>query len=272
MRKYLLIFAALLFTASVFAQAQTSTASWKLKRIGVFLGQDQDMLSTMNHGYFLSSLRNEPGFDFSNINATEAHTYSMLCENPHLRLNMVFQNQKHPNLELGASVVGIFDRIDEIHYATPNTAWGDPDRQQLRFTQYGNEIALESTLGYRLQAGPFALTGIVGANGGYHFGNYLDIQGQNITICDNTIGFRDNSDGVASEPCETIEHLYESGTQRNGFSVRAFAELNASFVILRRVEIGGMFRRGLGVRTINGGKATGTNLHSGGLYMRWTLR
>lgn len=242
---------------------------WKLKRVGVHLGQDQDMLSVMDYDYFISSLRTSPGFDFSDIGATERHTYSMLCENPHLRLNAGFQHAAIPELELGLSLVGIFNRIDEVVYATPGTNYWDEDRQELSFTQFGNEIAFEPTLSYRLQKGAWALTGVLGGNVGYHFGNWLDIQGRNITICEDVVSFRE---GIDEPECETIDYLYESGQQRNGFSGRLFAEFQASFTIARRMEMGMMFRRGVGFRTVNQSPTVGTNLHSGGVFMKWTLR
>ena len=243
--------------------------NWKLKRVGVHIGQDQDMLSVMNYDYFIGSLRNSPGFDFSDIGATEQHTYSMLCENPHLRLNANFQHANIRELELGFSLVGIFDRIDEVVYATPGTNYWDEDRQELSFTQYGSEIAIEPTLSYRLQKGAWALTGVLGGNAGYHFNNWLSINGRNITICENTVSFRE---GIDEPDCETLDYLYESGAQRNGFSGRLFAEAQASFTIARRFEMGFMLRRGVGLRTVNGSGAVGTNLHSGGVFMKWVLR
>lgn len=262
----LLFLSAFLFTL----QAQSFIGKqWNLKRVGVHLGQDQDMLSVMDYSYFLGSLRNQPGFDFSDIGATEQHTYSMLCENPHLRLNANFQHAAFPEIEMGLSLVGIFNRIDEVVYATPGTNYWDEDRQELSFTQYGNEIAIEPTLSYRSQKGAWALTGVVGTNLGYHFGNWLNINGRNITICENTVGFRE---GIDEPDCETIDYLYESGAQRNGFSARMFAEIQGSFTIARRFEMGMMLRRGIGFRTVNQSPTVGTNLHSGGVFMRWTLR
>lgn len=270
MNKTLLLFFSLLIFGTATAQDSFfSKYNWKLKRVGAFFGQDQDMLTTMNSDYFLASLRDAPDRNFSNLNATERHTYSMLCENPHLRLTAMFQNQRYPNIEAGLSLVGIFNRIDEIEYATPGLSYGDPDRQSLRFTQYGNEVAIEPTLGYRLQNGAWALSGVLGVNAGYHFANDLSIYGQNITICGDDVTFRD---GMDDTNCETLDYYSEYGVQSNGASLRAFAEINGSFTILRRLEMGVMLRRGAGVRLTNNAPAVGTNLHSGGFFMRWVLR
>ena len=110
---------------------------------------------------------------------------------------------------------------------------------------------------------------MLGANAGYHFSNWLDITGYNITICEDVVGFRE---GMDAPECETIDYLSAYGEQRNGFSGRVFAEFQASFTLLRRFEMGMMFRRGLGFRTVNQSPTVGTNLHSGGVFMRWTLR
>lgn len=271
MRQLLLSLCCLfLFTAATAQTSFFSKYNWKLKRVGAFMGQDQDMLNTMNHDYFLSSLRNTTDFNFSDINATERHAYSMLCENPHFRLNATFQNQQYPNIEAGISLVGIFARIDEVEYATPGSHLWSEDRQSLRFTQYGNELAIEPTLSYRSQRGAWALSGTLGVNAGYTFANTLDIYGQNITICDNNVTFRDELQDDTN--CETIAYLYEYGTQSNGASMRAFAEIDASFTIRQRLEMGMMVRRGQGVRFTNNAPTVGTNLHSGGVYMRWVIR
>lgn len=252
------------------AQQVWNGRNWKLKRIGVAIGQDQDMLTDMSHDYFLDNLRDATNYDFSNINATERHTYSMLCENPHLRLNMSFQNQKHPEIEFGMNIVGIFNRIDEVVYTTPGSSPWSYGSESLRFTQYGNEIAIEPTLSYRRQRGAFALTGTIGTNAGYTFGNTLDIDGYNLTICDNAVTFR--TDDGAHDNCETIEYLNEYEYQRNGVALRTFAQLDASFEIAKRLEMGMTVRRGLGVRINPDAPNTTTNLHSAGVFMRWVLR
>ncbi|GAB5554769.1 MAG: hypothetical protein Sapg2KO_43600 [Saprospiraceae bacterium] len=244
--------------------------NWQLKRIGVYMGEDQDRLSSMDHTAFVNTMRQRPDFDFSNIGVTESYTYSMICENPNLRLNMNFQHQEHSQLELGLSVSGIFDRIDEVVYATPNTYYSDENYQELRFTQIGNEIAIEPTLGFRSQKGAFALTGIIGVNAGYHFGNTLGIYGYNINACEESIRFR--NENTSNTDCTTMGDLEAYGSQRNGISARMFAELDASFVIAKRIEMGVMFRRGAGLRFVNQGTTSTTDLHAAGVFMKWVLR
>lgn len=274
MKKLLTI---LLATALVFGlSAQNGTfwngKAWKLKRVGAFGGQDQDMLGNMSHEYFLSSITSNLDFDYASLNTTDRHTYSMLCENPHFRLNAVFQNQYHENLEFGISLVGIFNRIDEIVYTTPGTDPWNWQAEQLRFTQYGSEIAIEPTLGFRRQRGAFALTGILGTNVGYHFDNYLRIDGQNLTVCEDVVSFRDESGTGITTDCETIPYLSESSVQSGGLAMRAFAEINASFVLFKRFEMGTLLRRGVGLRLNNNAPNTTTDLHSFGFFTRWTLK
>ncbi|MEM1216801.1 MAG: hypothetical protein AAGJ82_13990, partial [Bacteroidota bacterium] len=244
---------------------------WKLKRVGAFGGQDQDMIGDMSHDFFLSSITSNLDFDYANLNTTERHTYSMLCENPHFRLNAVFQNQYLENLEFGLSLVGIFNRIDEIVYVTPGSDPWDYGAQQLRFTQYGHELGIEPTLGYRSQRGAFALTGIVGTNVGYTFGNNLAISGNNLLVCDDVVSFRDGDQSLSPD-CETIDYLYDYSDQGNGIALRGFAEINASFTLFKRVEMGTMLRRGLGVRLNHDAPNTTTNLHSFGFFTRWVLK
>lgn len=234
---------------------------FQLKKVGASIGQDQDMLGDMSAAYFIStaqsgSLQN----DYSQLDLLPSDTYSMICENPHLRLNATWESIALPRLELGTNLLLITGRIDAMEFRSPDAA------TYLNVQQYSNEIAVEPTLGYRLGNGPFHITGIIGANVGYHWGE-LNMYG-NVQVCDdNTVKFRD----AAGTNC-SVDYIDEYVPTTTGMSTRVFAEAKFSFQIARRVELGAHLRRGAGFRFAENAATQNTTLHSGGVSMAWVLR
>lgn len=235
---------------------------FKLKKVGASIGQDQDMLGEMSASYFLSTARDgDLQNDYSQMDLLPSDTYSMICENPHLRLNATWEHERFSNLEFGTNLLLITGRIDAMEFRNEDYS------NYLVIDQYSNEIAFEPTLGWRMGKGPFNLTAIVGGNVGYHWGN-MDIYG-NVEVCEgNTVKFR-NADGGSA--CE-IRNVNDYAQTTSGISTRVFAEAKASFQLFRRMELGMHIRRGVGVRMAGGAATQSTTLHSGGVSMAWVLR
>ena len=234
------------------------------------MGQDQDLLSTMSPDYFLQTTRSQSQYDYSSLEQLDKqYVYSMVCENPHLRLGVNMQHRRLPQLELSLNMLGIFNRIDEVAFATPDKYWGDEDFQYLSMSVYTNEIGIEPALSDRLQGGAFALIGSVGANAAYIFDGTLDIYGHNLNIAENRLAFRDDGtpNGSQVEP-----YIDEYLTMRNGFSTRAFASLGGSITFLKRLELGAQLTYGLGKRFINLADPVNTELRSFSFRAAWVLR
>lgn len=255
----------LLAAMPLLVNAQTN---WKIKRIGAAFGKDQDMLHAMSYRYFLKTTADETQYDYSGMQLTEDYVYSMLCENPHLRAGITLQNAALPRVEWSFNGVYMENRVDEVAYSTPGGDWGHSGFQHLSFQQITNELALESVLSYRLQSGGWFLTGSLGGNMGYIFGGNMSINGSNINVNNNQIGFRDPSDSSPSSG----QYIYEDVAIRDGASVRAFAQLSGGFMLFKRIELGLDIRYGTGLRMIISAPTIGTELHSFGFRAGWVLR
>jgi hypothetical protein len=258
---YFLAICCLLLTTSTMSAQRLGIGGFKLKKVGFAIGQDQDMLGDMSAKYFIStaqegSLNN----DYSQLDLLPSDTYSMICENPHLRLNATWESVKHPQLELGTNLVLITGRIDAMEFRSSE------GEAYLYVDQYSNEVVLEPTLGYRLGKGAFNITGTIGGNLGYHWGD-LNLHGR-AQVCEgNTVKFR----GQDGSNCN-LESVYDNAPLTKGLSTRLYAEAKFSFQVARRVELGMHLRRGAGLRFAGGASTQSTTLHSGGLSMAWVLR
>ena len=260
----------LLFALSVFQLTNAQVLSqWRISGVQASFGQDRDMIHSMNHEYFMQTIKGNTQYDYADLNLDKSYAYSMLCENPHLRLALNLDHQSIPKLGMSLSMVGIFNRVDGINYGTPGKSWGDEGYQDLDLDMYTNEIAIEPALSYRLIDGKFSLTGGAGVNAGYVFGGNLNVSGYNLEADNGSLRFNDDgSDLPQYEDTWTYEHL----DMRNGFSTRAFVSLAASVTLFQRVELGVNYRHGVGVRMINGADAIGTELSSHGIFAAWKLR
>ena len=265
MKKLLFLLSALFVLTSMQAQF---LSNWSLKRINAAAGQDRDLLERMDHEYFVGTAQDTPDWDYSNLNVDKRYVQSMVCENPHFRLGVNLQHRAMPRLELGFNLVGIFNRIDAMSFATPDSDWNDPNHQWLNIDLYTDELGLESTLSYRLEKSGFALIGSVGANAGYVYNGYLYISGGNLDYDENNLSFTDDGSSTNNEGTWVSESL----TTRNGFSTRAFVGLNGSITLFHRVEIGGGFHYGIGQRFIHQSDPLRTTLHSFNFRAAWVLR
>lgn len=258
---FLFIACCVLFAGTSLEAQRLGIGGFKLKKIGGSFGQDQDMLGDMSANYFISTAQEgELERDYSQLNLDPSYVSSMICENPHLRLNLTWEHEQLSNLEFGTNLVLITGRIDEMSFRTPDY------ENHLRISQYSNEIVFEPTLGWRLGHGAFNLTGIIGGNLGYHWGD-MSLYGD-VTDCGDGIKLRSGDD---LNGCESIR-VYENAAISTGISTRLFAEAKASFQIARRLEMGLHIRRGAGLRLAGGTRTQTTTLHSGGVSMAWVLR
>lgn len=259
---FLFVVCCLLCAGASLEAQRLGIGGFKLKKFGASIGQDQDMLGDMSANYFISTAREGTlEQDYSQLNLDPSYVSSMICENPHLRLNLTWENEQISNLEFGTNLVLITGRIDQMSFRTPDY------ENHLRISQYSNEVVLEPTLGWRMGRGAFNLTGIVGANLGYHWGDMI-LYGD-VTRCgDDGIKLRS---GDMAAGCESIR-VYENAPISQGISTRLFAEAKASFQIARRLEMGVHIRRGAGLRMAGGARTQTTALHSGGVSMAWVLR
>lgn len=258
MKKLMLFIALISFTCTFHADAQM-----KVKKFGIALGQDWDMLPGLSAESLLAktneSLSDEitPLFDLSN-----GYQYSSACDNPNIRLSLVLEPQFCNNIELHTSGVFIFNRMDAV-YLYDNS---DRGYRNLSIISHGNEIDLEGVLIKKVPVLGFLnwkfmnLYGGIGANAGYQFGNYLSVWG---------------SDGEYSTGrwgnARDSNYIGESTNVNDGISARVFAQAGFGITIMRRIELGLEGRYGAGFRHYFATDTDFTNLHSVAFTMKYVL-
>lgn len=253
------LLAALCTFAFVFqADAQTN-----IKKFGISLGQDWDMLPGLSaetiakktNGRLSQDL--EPFFDLSN-----SSQYSSACDNPNLRLSLVFEPTRWKNVELHTSGVFIFNRMDAV-YLYDND---DNGYSNLNIILYGNEIDAEAVLLKRVPVlslfnqKNLNLYGGIGSNMGYQFGNYIAIRGQNSAFTPGRQGnFRDGT------------YISDYTDVTDGVSARVFAQAGLGLTLFNRLELGFEARYGAGLRHNFSTNTDFTNLHSIAVNMKYVL-
>jgi len=238
-------------------------AQMKVKKFGISLGQDWDMLPGLSTETLLAKtdgrLANDlsPFFDIDN-----SYQYSSACDNPNVRLSLVFEPQRWSNVELHTSGVFIFNRMDAVYLYD----YDDSGYRHLDIVSHGNEIDVEGVLLKRVPVLGFLnwkainLYGGVGANVGYQFGNYLSVWGSDSEYDPGRWGnFEDTN--------------YISGYNdvNDGISARVFAQAGFGITILRRIEVGFEGRYGAGLRHYFATDTDFTNLHSVAFNMKYVL-
>ena len=116
MKRILYLSFLFLFSIHLSAQKSINLFGMKVKHIGASIGLDQDMLKNMDHTYLISSARGNTSA-FSDLEFGKQDMESMNCENPHVRIDVSLLPQGVKNLELRLALLGIFDRIDAVHYS-----------------------------------------------------------------------------------------------------------------------------------------------------------
>ena len=266
MKKSLLLIA--LFSVAFAFQAD---AQMQVKKFGISLGQDWDMLPGLSKETLLAktdgSISDElaPFFNLSN-----SSQYSSACDNPNVRLSLVLQPQRWSNVELHTSGVFIFNRIDAVHLYDSD----DDGYSHLSFSLYGNEIGTETVLLRKVPVLGFAnlkflnLYGGVGANMGYQFGNRISAYAHDVRY-EQTSG--QTPRGAFMDVVDRSSYVYDYGNIGDGISTRVFAQAGFGITFFRRVELGLEARYGAGLRHYFGTDTDFTNLHSVAFNMRYVL-
>jgi len=266
MKKSLLLMALFAFACTFQADAQM-----KVKKFGISLGTDWDMLPGLSKETLMAKadgrLTDEltPFFDLEN-----SSQYSASCDNPNFRLSLVLEPQQWKNVELHTSGVFIFNRIDAVHLRDHD----DNGYSNLNFSLHGNEIGTEAVLLKKVPVLGFMnlkflnLYGGIGANAGYQFGNYISASASDVVY--------------TQEPGQTPRdawhdsrrngtHISDYTDVSNGISTRVFAQAGFGITFFRRVELGIEGRYGAGLRHYFGTDTDFTNLHSVALNLKYVL-
>lgn len=271
MKRLFLLSVIVLSTMQLSAQKFFSAGSWQIKKAGIHLGMDMDMLNQgLNHEYFFSMSKEQSDNDFTSMRFADGSMYSMVCENPNIRLEMSLVSPYFKNTEWRFALNTIINRIDAISYYNSD---GYGQSEYLNFNSYGNELSLESVL---LKSLPFwkffEIHGGVGTNIGYSFGNSLSVYGSSSTYTADQVNFNnlnEVSNTVSSPAYDYFSEYYELS---NGINQRAFLQLGASMTVFDRIEMGFDVRGGLGYRGNFGAPVAFTKLKAFSLSAKYVLK
>lgn len=243
-----------------FAFTFQADAQMKVKKFGISLGQDWDMLPGLSKDMLLSKTDGSMAGNLSSLfDLDNSEQYSGTCENPNLRVSLVLEPQRWSNVELHTSGVFIFNRVDEVYmqdYDNKGYSYAD-------ISMYSNEIGLEGVLLKKVPVFGWKalnLYGGIGTNAGYQFGNELYAQASQAQYePDRTGSTRDT------------QEVYET-TISNGISARVFGQAGIGVTFFRRVELGLEGRYGAGFRHYFGTDTDFSNLHSVAVNLKYVLR
>lgn len=281
-KQFCLTLAILMFLGmSAFAQLSGNkllgpNSKWKVKRVGITLGVDQDMIHALSHNYFTSLLDAETQAEYAGIDYRAADKYAGICENPHVRLNLSLVPSHLANTELNFALNGIFFRNDGVTYYNRDQKLGETD--YLSFDNWGHEVNAEASIvKSKTILNTLRFFGGLGTNIGYTFGNYLEVNTSDYrTVLDYSLLetgqiVYPNADAFMAEDLESIYAYHQDHKINDGISQRVFAHAGISFLVMRKFELGVEGRLGYGYRYHFGRKATGARLQSIGLTAKWVL-
>lgn len=243
-------------------------ASWQVKSIDLGLGVEQDMVNKLSFDYLKQNLRNPSDLaQFEGKSFDEVHMYSMICENPHLRLGFTLESDVLRNTELRIAAVGIFNRIDAISYYNHDDYF--QNSEYLNISSYTNEIAGEIALvknAYLTRF--FRVFGGAGTNLGFNMSNYLHVNASNTNVVNDWSLLET---GQITGPIIEEEYYYSDSEVRSGIQQRVFAQAGFGVTLFRKLELGMETRLGVGYRYHFGGAASAARLQSFALTGRWML-
>ena len=266
--KRILLFT-LLMAATTYISAQNSSIfslkNWKIKKIGVTMGIEQDMVNGMNADFFMKQMIGNSSTELSNtFQFDDANVYSMVCENPHIHVDLTLQTPLLKNWEVRFGAIAVFNRIDGITYQNHSGNF-----EYLSLESFSNEVALEAAVLKTLPLwdGRINLHGGLGTNFGYTFGNSMYVWGSSdFTV--NETGFNNVNQTQANALLEDYNNHY---ALKDGINQRLYGQIGMDFVLFGCVGLGVEYRRGYGYR-MHGGDATLTSLNSTALTMRYHLK
>ena len=266
MKNLTLFIAATLITTFLYSQSSTKTPAWKIKKFGLSMGEDMDMLRNMDQNFFLDMIAGDGIPAYSGYTTSYKDVYSSICENPHLRAELVLEPSRWKNTEVRMGLLGIFDRIDAMTFM--KDAEDGSSTNYVNFSAVGHEVGLElSLLKYAELMNAFRFYGGVGSHLAYSFGNTLSISQSSYQTVDD-LSFWESE----FIPEDGYEDTFEYYDLKNGIHQRLFLQGGVSVTVFKRVEWGLMYRMGLGYRQPMGTSMRFTTLQSASMMLNYVLR
>lgn len=254
MKQTLIVFLSFI-SISLISQSTEIKTGFSLKKFTIHAAAEQDMIYGLDYQYFTSQIPSSEDFPLSGVAFDKSDLTSGICENPSLGLELALTHSSFKNIEWRNSINFVKDRIDAIQYNN-NNYWDD-DYSSVSFTNYHDEISIESALMYDLKLGPLHLYAGAGTNMGITFNNRMTVGSEIIRLPQDM----PNGDALPTGN----ESFDEFGLNQISYSLspiftqRIFMQGGAAVVLFKKVELGVEFKRGIGYRTV-GSKIRGTHL------------
>jgi len=254
MKNVILSLGFLCLVTSTFAQ-DISTSSFKISKVNVSIGSDQDMLLGMNYNYFVNQVPLDEEFQLRDNTFSDIDIASGYCENHSYSIGFTMTHDRFKNFEWRNAILLMEGRGDGIYYEVPDG--------HISFSSTQDEYGLESVVLYKkeLPAG-FKLY----AGGGVNMG--LSV---NNTICVNGSGYVEKatrgSDGTVEREYKSINECYQAG---NMFNQRLLGEFGLAWTFRDKYELGFNIKNGFGFRA-GAGHITRTNIDSANLSFAYYL-
>ncbi len=267
MKKALLFFTLLSFTYLSYAQSSARIAGMKITKFGLSATYDEDMIRDIGADYFIGVSKDGIEADIEDVNFRSQDIYSMVCENPAIRAELTlqpFRSLKNISLNTGASFM--FNRNDASYYNFYYNT-GVNDYNNIRFSSYSNELALDASLLYHQKFLFLHLYGGVGTNLGMTFAGRMTLEG---AYKKETTVEGSGTDGGESTQIEYID-FREEHQMKNLLHQRVFLQGGATIITFGRLELGLEGRIGIGYRAASDVFAV-TELHSAGFVAKWCLK
>ncbi len=266
MKTLMMTVMAFLVTGSMMAQDLAIPTMWKVRKIGITMGGEVDMLGSMNNEYLLSTAKGteNSAFNTGAESAKDLDFYGGVCENPHIRLTAALEMPGIRNAELNVSAIGVFNRMDGAYYHNR------VDDTYISYTALSNEIALEAQFDKRfpvLNNKVNLYTG-AGTNIGLNTGGRLSIDGTTREQADT--GMERAFNDIVAGNYEYVSN-FEQYELKDGISQRVFAHVGIGVILFKKFELGFDYRHGIGYRAIGGADTKKTTLQSAGLSFKYIL-
>jgi len=270
MKSRILLLFCIAISTLLSAQSTGVPTKFKLKKIGITFGIEEDMINGLDYNYLVATAKGNPGAELAGMDFSQDYFSGGVCENPHIRITAALEVPGMRNTELNVALLGIFNRLDGSFYESNGQM--ENEFEYVGVSSIGNEIALESSLVKRKTFKKFLnVYGGGGINLGYNFGGNLFANGMRQNTVDQNTS-RPLGDIVNGEFPTDENYFNESYQLKDGISNRAFLQAGVGFVLFRRFEIGLDFRYGIGYRATFDAPTKRTNLNSLAISTRWVFK
>ena len=274
MKKLLSLSFAMCLAMSAFSQSVPS--KWAVKKFGISLGYDEDMIKDLEYSYILSTAKGLEDSQYADMDYAPTDMYGGVCENPNLRLDVTLGVPGMKNMDLNLAFLGVFNRYDGVYYNNydyqSNDFDWDNDLEYMSINSYGSELGLEVSMVKNLNfLRIFNIHGGLGTNVGYAIGHEVNIDGMNqgtvLQDMDRPL------DRIVMGQNNVDEYYYDTFDGKDGISQRAFVTAGMGITFFKRVELGLDYRGGIGYRKTFGTDSTKmTKLNGVSLYAKWVLK